>query len=388
VNVGFSLLTLFPGRVGGSESNVRGLLEQFAAGNGPSAVTVLANRHVMRAYADMDRGPVSLHEVRSYRPGNSTATRALAMTSARALPALAARDVPEGIDLIHYPVTVPIPSTRAPCVTTVYDLQHHDMPQFFSPVERAYRRWAYDSAARAADMVLTTSAWSKGRLVDLLGLSPERVEVVHMGVDGERFSPQPGEIDQDIRARLGLPERFLIYPANLWPHKNHERLVEALARAHDRELALVLTGRDFGRAERLAAQARRLGVEDRVRHLGYVDRAIVPALYRQAVAMIFPSLYEGFGSPPVEAMACGCPVAASPRGSLAEVCGGAALELDPESVESISAAIDRLSADADLRSRLASAGLERARAFSWRRSAEQHTAIYGHVCATFGAPAR
>ena len=361
MNVGFSLLTLFPGRVGGSESNVRGLLEQFAAGNGPSAVTVLANRHVMRAYADMDHGPVSLHEVRSYRPGNSTPTRALAMTSARALPARAARDVPEGIDLIHYPVTVPIPSTRAPCVTTVYDLQHHDMPQFFSPVERAYRRWAYDSAARAADMVLTTSAWSKGRLVDLLGLSPERVEVVHMGVDGERFSPQPGDVDQDSRARLGLPERYLIYPANLWPHKNHERL---------------------------AAHARRLGVEDRVRHLGYVDRAMVPAIYRQAVAMIFPSLYEGFGSPPVEAMACGCPVAASPRGSLAEVCGGAALEIEPESVESISAAIDRLSADADLLSRLASAGLERARAFSWRRSAEQHTAIYGHVCATFGAPAR
>jgi len=388
VNVGFSLLTLFPGRVGGSESNVRGLLEQFAAGNGPAEVTVLANRHVMGAYEDLDRGPVSLCEVRSYRPGNSPPSRALAMAGARVLRGRAARDVPLGLDLLHYPVTVPIPTTSLPRVTTVYDVQHHDMPHFFSRAERAFRRWAYDGAARAADLVLTTSAWSRERLVELLKLEPERVEVVHMGVDLERFTPAPAAIDERLPAELRLPDRFLVYPANLWPHKNHHRLIAALARTRDRELRLVLTGRDYGRLEALMAEASSLGVRDRVLHLGYVERDALPALYRLAEAMVFPSLYEGFGSPPLEAMACGCPVAASPRGSLAEVCGGAALGIEPESTESIVTAIDRLSADGALHERLATAGLERARSFSWRTAAERHTAIYERVCATSGASMR
>ena len=141
---------------------------------------------------------------------------------------------------------------------------------------------------------------------------------------------------------LGLPERFVVYPANLWPHKNHERLVEALARADDREVALVLTGQRL-RTRRAAHGARRASSASRERvraPRATSSREAVPALYRLAQAMVFPSLYEGFGAPPLEAMACGCPVAASPRGSLAEVCGGAALELEPESVESIAAAID------------------------------------------------
>jgi glycosyltransferase involved in cell wall biosynthesis len=382
VNVGFSLLTLFPGRVGGSESNVRGVLEQFAEGNGPEAVTVLANRHVMGAYAELERGPVSLHEVSSYRPGDSMPTRAFAMAAARAFPRRAARDVPEGLDVLHFPVTVPIPSLPVPRVTTVYDVQHHDLPEFFSPYERAYRRWAYDGAAREADIVLTTSEWSRERLVELLGLDPDRVETIHMGVDSGRFSPDPTPIDERLPAELGLPERFVVYPANLWPHKNHERLIEGLARTEDTELGLALTGRDFGKLDGLIAHAERHGVGKRVRHLGYVDRDAVPALYRLAVAMVFPSLYEGFGSPPVEAMACGCPVAASPRGSLAEVCGGAVLELEPESAESIAAAIDRIATDETLQERLRRAGLERSRLFSWAAAASAHTAVYARAAAT------
>jgi glycosyltransferase involved in cell wall biosynthesis len=310
------------------------------------------------------------------------ATRALAMAAARALPARAARDVPEGLDVLHFPVTVPIPSMRLPRVATVYDVQHHDLPEFFSPVERAYRRWAYDGAAREADVVLTTSAWSRERLVELLDLDPKRVEAIHMGVDARRFTPIPTPVDERLPGELGLPERFLVYPANLWPHKNHGRLVEALARANDEELCLVLTGHDYGRLQRLTAHAERLGVTGRVLHLGYVDQEALPALYRLAVAMVFPSLYEGFGSPPVEAMACGCPVAASPRGSLAEVCGGASLELEPESVESIAAAIDRIGSDAGLQERLRCAGIERAKLFSWAAAATAHTAIYARAAAT------
>jgi glycosyltransferase involved in cell wall biosynthesis len=377
VHVAFSLLTLFPGRVGGSESNVRGLLGQYVAGNGPERVTVLANAPVMDAYRDRVGGPVALHRVRSYRQGDGAATRLAAMTAAAVAPRLAARDVPAGIDVLHHPVTVPVPRLRdVPTVTTVYDLQHHELPEFFSRGERLFRRWAYDGAARSADLVLTSSEYSRERLVELAGVAPERAVAVHLGIDHERFAPTPTAADATLAERLSLPERYVVYPANLWPHKNHERLVGALAAVEDGELQLLLTGQDYGRYPALEERARRLGVGDRIRHLGYLEPEDVPALYRGATAMAFPSLYEGFGAPPLEAMACGCPVACSTRGSLAEIAGDGALTFDPESVEGIAAAIDRIVSDEGLRDSLHARGLARAATFTWESAARRHVELY------------
>ena len=378
MHVGYSLLTLFPDRVGGSESNVRGLLGEFADGNGPERLTVLANRHVAADYGGYARGPVSIHRVRSYRAGSGTLTRALAMASARVLPSLAARDAPAGLDVVHYPVTVPIPQLSVPTIVTIYDLQHHDLPRFFSRAERAYRRWAYDDAARSATLVVASSEHTRARLVELLDLAPDRVEVVHLGIDHSRFAPERTDDEQQL-AELDLPERFVFYPANLWPHKNHDRLLDALAASGDRELELVLTGQTWGRGETIGERARRLGIAERVHHLGHVKQDTLPALYRAARAIVFPSLYEGFGAPPLEAMACGCPVASSTRGSLGEVCGDAALALEPDSIDSIAAALDRIASDEDLRGRLRAAGLARAAAFSWAAAARRHTEIYARA---------
>jgi glycosyltransferase involved in cell wall biosynthesis len=378
--VGFALLTLFPGRVGGTETYVRGLLGEFAGGNGPERVTVLANRHVMAAYRGVERGSVALHQVRSYRPGDSIPTRALAMASAVALPRRAARDVPPGLNVVHYPVTVPIPATGGPTVVTIHDLQHLDLPEFFPRGERAFRRWAYEGAARKATLVISDSEYTKRRLVEAAGVEPGRIEVIHLGVDGARFAPS-GEDDERLLGALDLPERFVVYPANLWLHKNHRRLLEALAAMRDRELSLVLTGQDYGHLAGLLERARELGVERRVHHLGYVTPEVIPALYRQAVGMVYPSLYEGFGIPPVEAMACGCPVAASGSGSLGEVCAGAALVFDPEAPEGIAEALDRIASDGGLRERLRDEGLRRAAAFTWRAAAERHVKVYEHAAA-------
>jgi glycosyltransferase involved in cell wall biosynthesis len=293
------------------------------------------------------------------------------------------------VDVLHHPVTVPIPRLRGvPTVTTVYDVQHHELPQFFSRAERAFRRWAYDGAARSADVAITTSDYSRERLVQLAGVDPERVEVVPLGIDHERFGPSRGEADEALSQSLDLPPRYVVYPANLWPHKNHARLVEALAAVPDRELALVLTGSVYGRGGELAQLARRAGVAERVRHLGYVQPEAMPALLRGATAMAFPSLYEGFGAPPVEAMACGCPVASSLHGSLEETLGDAALGFDPTSVESIADAIVRVTSDTALRERLRAAGLERARRYSWERAAARHRSIYERATATSPPAAR
>jgi glycosyltransferase involved in cell wall biosynthesis len=343
---------------------------------------VLANRHVLAGYGRFARGPVSLHHVTSYRPGDRGATRALAMGAAALRPKRAASAVPPGLDLVHYAVTVPIPETAAPRVVTLHDVQHHDLPQLFSRAERRYRRWAYDGSARRADVVVTSSRFSKERIVTLLGIDAERVEVVHFGIDNARFSPEPSPGDERALAAFDLPRRFALYPANMWPHKNHERLLEALALLSDRELGLVFTGQPYGRLDRLMRRARELGLEERVRHLGHVPSAALPALYRRARALAFPSLYEGFGAPPLEAMACGCPVAASDRTSITEVCGPAALAFDAHSAESIGEALDRVTSDEQLRERLRGAGLERARGFTWQASAERHAKIYARVTAT------
>ena len=365
--------------MGGSESNVRGLLGQYADGNGPDEVTVLANRHVMEPYARFERGPVRLHHVSSYRPGDSQPTRLAAMAGARVAPGLAARDVPAGLDVVHYPVTVPIPRTPAPSVVTVHDVQHHELPALFSRAERAYRSWAYDDAARGADVLVTSSEYSRDRLVELVGADPGRTEVVRMGVDHDRFRPDPGAEDGSLLEPLGLPERYVVYPANLWPHKNHERLLEGLALACDEELGVALTGQTYGRLDALMEKARQLGVERRVHHLGFLPSEAVPALFRRARAMVFPSLYEGFGAPPLEAMACGAPVAASLRASLAEACAGAVAEIDPEDPRSIAAGIDTVSGDEDERARLRAAGLERAARFTWEEAARRHTEICSRV---------
>ena len=374
-----SLLTLVPGRMGGSESYVRALLDQFARGNGPERVTVLANSQVASAYADRASGPVALHAIRRYRPGTRPVARAAAMLSGYAAAPALARELPSGLQALHFPVTVPIPRSGLPEIVTLHDVQHHDMPEFFSAAERALRRLTYDRAARRAAAVITPSEYSARRITEVLKLPADRVTTVASGIDHERFTPLPGPDDPTLLARLGLARPFLFYPANLWPHKNHERLIRAFASVSEDDLELVLTGRTYGRLTRLTELAQELGLGARVRHLGFLEPEEVPALYRAARAVVFPSLYEGFGGPPLEAMACGCPVAASTRASLAEVCGDATVSLEPESVDSIAVAIERVVTDEVLRRQLEERGLRRAAGFSWERAAEAHVAVYRRV---------
>jgi glycosyltransferase involved in cell wall biosynthesis len=192
-------------------------------------------------------------------------------------------------------------------------------------------------------------------LEERLGLDPARVRPIHLGLDHSRFRPDPA-----------VPrEEFLLYPALPWPHKNHARLFEAFARVRSRRpgLRLVLTG--WGKAAPEGVEAR-----------GRVSPDELVSLYRRAAALVFPSLYEGFGQPPLEAMACGCPVACSNAASLPEVVDDAARLFDPKSVEDMAAAIeDVLEAPEEWAKR----GLERAKLFSWDECARRHEEVYREV---------
>jgi glycosyltransferase involved in cell wall biosynthesis len=377
VRVGISLLTQDRRQFTGTGTYVRELIREL--GRRPQdelALEVLCNEHAAERLHGWAPPAVELKLARGYRAGSRRATRLLAMARATARPGPLAAQFSPRVELVHYPLTSNVPPMVLPTVTTLHDVQHHELPQLFSPQQRLWRRFVYDRAAQRSTIVITDSDHARSRIIELLGLRPERVRTVHLAVDHERFLPQAHPDDEPRTRALGLPERFLVYPASLWPHKNHERLLRALALTADKSLTLVLTGADLGRLGTLQTLATRLGVRDRIRHLGFVCDDLLPTLYRRATALVFPSLYEGFGTPPLEAMACGCPVASSLAAALAEVCGDAAEPLDPYSPEQMAQAIDRIAGDSGRRSTLRGRGLAQAQRFSWSATASGHVDAY------------
>jgi glycosyltransferase involved in cell wall biosynthesis len=262
------------------------------------------------------------------------------------------------LDAVHYPLTVAFPRLDLPTAVTVHDTLHLDLPQLFSRAERLYRARAYDRSARDAQIVITPSVFVRDRVRTRLGVPGEQIRVIHHGVEHDHTQHAGEE-----------REPFVLYPARPWPHKNHARLFEAhaLLRRQRPDLRLVLTGGgDFGRVPE--------GVEAR----GLVPRSELSRLYQRAQALVFPSLYEGFGQPPLEAMAAGCPVAAARAASLPEICGDAARLFDPYDPTDIAAALrDVLDAPEDWRQR----GLDRAAQFTWDACAAAHEEVYRELLA-------
>jgi len=341
------MLTLVPGVVGGSETYARALCKALA-----ETGAVEATAFVPSLAPDAGDGLPTV-VVSEYRATTGAAGRLFALLRA-SLPPRSLRARFTGIDVVHFPFTVPVPRLGVPSVVTLHDVQHLDLPQLFSRGERLYRRVAYDRAARHANIVVVPSEFVRERAVAHLRLDPTRVRVCPHGVDHDVF--RPGEASR---------EPFVLYPARPWPHKNHERLLAAFAqlRAIDPALRLVLTG---GGTEKLAPQD---GVEAR----GLVPAAELVGLYRRAACLVFPSLYEGFGTPIMEAMACGTPVAAASVGSLPEVCGDAAVLFDPHDPDAIAAGIrDALARSDELRA----AGIARASGFTWEAAARSHVDAY------------
>jgi glycosyltransferase involved in cell wall biosynthesis len=349
VLVGLSLLTLVPGISGGSENYVRELVRTLGR-SGRFDYRVF----LPRIATDVDGVPAEV--VTEYRASRSTPGRILAMAEASFAGGRIRRRL-ESVDVLHFPLSVMIPrAVRRPSVTSVLDVQHELLPEFFSRAELAYRRRVYGWSVRRSARVITISRHGAQTLVERLGFPEERVRPIHLGIDHDVF--MPGE---DARGE------FLFYPALGWPHKNHERLLEAfvLLRARRPGLELVLTS--YGGA-----------VPDGVRVLGLVPREELVRLYRTAAALVFPSLYEGFGQPTLEAMACGCPVASSNAGSLPEVVGDAARLFDPRSVEEMVAAVEEVLDDPEpWRVR----GLARAEEFTWEKTAAAHDDVYAELAA-------
>jgi len=350
------MLTLRPGEMGGSETYARGLLEALRRdGTLPYAC------FVPPVAPDAGYGLPTV-VVPEYGPAGGKLGKGVAVARAVLFPGPLRRRLGK-LAAIHYLFTIPVPRTGVPSALTLQDLLHHEAPGLFPRSERLFRRLAYDRAARGADVVIVPSEFVRRRVAERLGIPEDRQRVIHYGVDHKRF--RPGD-----EAR----EPFLLYPARPWPHKNHARLFEAFARLRGErpELELVLTG---GGHEALWLPAG-------VRSLGLVGADELAALYRRAGALVFPSLHEGFGYPPLEAMASGCPVACSTATSLPEICGDAVVPFDPGSPDEIAgAALQALDGSPELVRR----GLEHAATFTWARAAAAHEEVYRELSASAAA---
>jgi glycosyltransferase involved in cell wall biosynthesis len=295
-----------------------------------------------------------------------------------------------GADLLHSPHYVRPLLCTIPSVVTVHDCIHLLFPQYLpNAMALRYAQFVMGQAVRRSALVLTVSQASRADILRFYpATDPAKVHVVPNAIDAELLQ-DPGEEERErVRERYQIRGRFVLFAGNVKPHKNLERLIRAFAivRAQPgrNDLRLVLIGDDVSRYGSLRRTVEEAGVRPDVRFFGFVPHKTLAALYRMASVFAFPSLYEGFGLPPLEAMACGTPVVTSRISSLPEVVGDGALLVDPYDEQSIADGIARALDEPGLRRQLVERGLQRAACFSWERSVRD---IHAGYLRALGRPA-
>ena len=281
-----------------------------------------------------------------------------------------------GADLFHGVLNVLPLACPVPGVVTVHDLAFIRFPQTFRAYNRTYLDFATRMSVRRAVQILAVSEHTKRELVGLLGVPAERVVVTPNAVRAHFRPPEPATLAA-FRVSKGLPERFVLYVGTLEPRKNLTTLLSAyaeIARRHD--VPLLVGGGKGWLYDAVFQRLEELGLRERVHFVGYIEEEELPLWYAAATVFVFPSIYEGFGMPPLEAMACGTPVITSNSSSLPEVVGDAGLMVAPTDASAFATALDQVLSDAALHDELRTRGLVRAQAFAWRTTAERTLAAY------------
>lgn len=283
-------------------------------------------------------------------------------------------------DLVHGPVFIAPLLAPCPTIVTIHDLSFIRFPDLFRPANRLYLTVLTRLSARRARRLIAVSAHAAAETTRLLDVSPERIDVVYHGVD-PAFCPLPADEVAAFCRRRGLPERFVLCVGTLEPRKNQTKLVEAFARIHDSQVKLVLVGGKGWLYDELFARVEALGLSGQVIFAGYVMNDELPMWYNAATALAYPSVYEGFGLPVLEAQACGTPVLTSNVSSLPEAAGDAAVMVDPYDVEALAAGLNRLLTDEALRHELRERGMVHAQQFSWPHAAQETARVYRRALA-------
>ena len=286
-------------------------------------------------------------------------------------------------DVFHAPHYILPAGVRCRSVVTIHDCIHLMFPQYLpNKAAYAYARASMWTAVKRSDCILTVSEASKRDILHFFNVLPEKIVVVYNAIDEHFWLTPPEDEVARVRERYQLDHQFVLYVGNIKPHKNLVRLIEAfdeLRHTGFDELKLLIIGDEISKLPALRRAVHRHKLHKHVRFLGYVSDSTLRVLYRLAAMFVFPSLYEGFGLPPLEAMASGTPVVTSNQSSLPEVTGDAAVLVDPYDVNSIVEGMRRVLTDSELADDLRRRGPERAREFSWARSVEMTRQVYAQV---------
>ncbi len=373
LRVALNLVYLVPGEVGGMETYARELIPRLAATDGLELLC-LVNREAEQAgggpwgeICPMEVVPVRARSRVEWVRGEQ-----------QHVPRMAAR---ASCDLVHSLASTAPLRGRVPRVTTIHDLNYMIVPEAHLGLRALGMRLLVPAAARRSRRIIVDAASTRADLVERLGVPEAKVDVVPLAAERPlALAPAP---EAALRERLALGDRrVLLCPGAKRPHKNLARVIDALAQIDaSRRPLLVATGYETPYDDELRARADAAGVAADVRLPGWLADADLEGLYALAAVVAFPSLYEGFGLPVLEAMARGVPVVTSGRSSLPEVAGDAALLVDPTSSAEIAAALERVLADAALRERMSADGLAQAGRFSWDRTAELTFASYRRALA-------
>jgi glycosyltransferase involved in cell wall biosynthesis len=367
VHVGLNLIYLVPGETGGMETYARELIPALAEARPDLKITCFVNRE-----AHQLKGP--WHEVGQpiLVPIHARHRVEWVRGEQQLLPKLATR---AGVDLVHSLASTAPLWGRFRRVVTIHDLIYRIYPEAHAGLRSRGMSVLVPLGARRSDRVLAPSESTRNDLRRLLKLPAHKINVTPYGVRAASVSPSD---EAELRARHQLSDRAVVFTASAKrPHKNLTRLLDALALIpSERRPVLVLPGYSTQHEADLRAHASRLHVDSDTRFLGWISAPDLEAFYRLSSCFVFPSLYEGFGLPILEAMARGLPVASSDRSSLREVAGGAARVFDPERPEAIAKAIDDLLNDQALADRLRTAGYEQAKRFTWSATARATLQAY------------
>jgi len=287
------------------------------------------------------------------------------------------------VDVLHVQFTAP-PFCPCPVVVSIHDLSFEHLPQTFNRRSRTQLRLTVRHSARRSARILCLSQHTRRDIIESYGIEPDRVSTIPLAAP-EHFGPIKDNRDlQRVRHTYGIDGDYILSVGSIQPRKNLARLIKAYAALRgscsaDKLPKLVLVGKCAWLYDETLRTLDEAGVKDTVILTGYVPQADLPALYSGALCFVYPSYFEGFGLPPLEAMKCGAPVIVGDRTSLPEVVGDAGLTVDPFDVDAITGAIKRLMDDLDLRKNLSVKGQERASAFSWHDTARKTLAIYQEV---------
>jgi glycosyltransferase involved in cell wall biosynthesis len=364
MRIGFNLLFVAPGKVGSSEILLSNLA--LAVANIGHEVVLFALKGFTKAHPEIE-GYAKVVEV----PWSSAKSQPLRIAAENSwLPVELNR---RKIEVIHNGVgTSPFIKVR-PTVVTIHDIQYRHYPENFGTLRRTWLQTNIPYTLRRSEVTTVPSQFVKSDILRFFDAGDSRIVVVPFGSEN-LFGPNPTGADA-VRTRYRLERPFFFFPSRTYVHKNHRFLIEAyVPLAGDADL--VLTGPRWFRDREVAAFVRQKTLVGRVRHLGLVPRPDLAGLYEAALALVYPSRFEGFGAPVLEAMSSGCAAISSNAAALPEVVGDAGILLDPDDRQSWTEAMEKLVSDKKLRSQLAERGRRRTQDFSWQRSASLQIAAY------------